>query len=265
MNASDVVKCLKVYFASPAYCLLEQVADGTGARQHRWADAVAMSVWPSRGYDIHGIEVKVSKYDWKNELKQPEKSDAVQKFCNRWWIATPDETIIAPGELPPTWGWMVCTAKGSMKVIREAPKLDPKPVSIEFVASVLRNVQKADESAIELERRKAYDKGREEGGGYLKEQYANLKKAVEEFETASGIKLSYYSNGKELGEAVETLRHLKYRVEHISGAIKACEDIRTMLKQVEVLASIHLKPTVESIEQSGSGEHPIPSSPISLL
>lgn len=244
MNAKEVMDHLKVYFPSPAYCLLEQVADGTGARQHRWADAVAMSVWPSRGYDIHGIEVKVSKYDWQNELKQPEKSAAVQQYCNRWWIATPDDTIISPGELPPTWGWMVCNPKGSMKVIREAPALTPKAVSIEFVASVLRNVQKADENEMEKDLRKAYQEGYDAGGTHHRDQYTALRKTCEEFEAASGIKLHSYEDGKELGQSVETLRRLKYRVEHISGAIKACEDIGGMLKQVELLASLHKDVTV---------------------
>lgn len=244
MNANEVVNCLKAYFPFPAYSFLEQVADGTGARQHRWADAVAMSVWPSRGYDIHGIEVKVSKYDWQNELKKPEKSAAVQQYCDRWWIATPDDTIIAPGELPPTWGWMVCNAKGSMKVIREAPALTPKAVSIEFLASILRNVQKADENFIEQERRKAYQKGHDTGGGYTRDQLRDLKKAVGDFELASGLKITEYCDGKELGEAVQTLHRLKYRVEHIGSAIKACEDIGGMLKQVEILASLHKEVTV---------------------
>lgn len=235
MNASEVIKNLKSYFPPPAYCFLEQVADGTGARQFRWADAVAMSVWPSRGYDIHGIEVKVSKSDWKNELKNPEKSAAVQKFCDRWWIATPDDTIIGVGELPPTWGWMCCNGKGSMKVLRDAPKLTPAAPSIEFVASILRNVQKTDEATIERERQKARNEGYEQGGNYTRDQLKNLRNSVQEFEAASGIKISEYSDGKGLGEAVTTLHNLKYRVQHIGSAIKACQDIAGMLQQVETL------------------------------
>lgn len=241
MTSSDVVKCLKVYFPPPAYCFLEQVADGTGARHFRWADAVAMSVWPSRGYDIHGIEVKVSKTDWKNELKNPAKSSAVQQYCNRWWIATPDESIIAPGELPPTWGWMICTAKGTMKVVKEAPALEAKPPSIEFVASVLRNVQKTEDAIMEKACQKARNEGYEQGGKYHRDELARLSTSCAEFEAASGIKLNRYTGGKDLGEAVTTLHNLKYRVQHIGSAIKACEDIAGMLKQVEALASLHEK------------------------
>jgi hypothetical protein len=260
MTAKDVIACLKVYFATPAYCLLEQVADGTGARQHRWADAVAMSVWPSRGYDIHGIEVKVSKSDWKSELKQVEKSTAVQQYMNRWWICTPDETIIAPGELPPTWGWMVCTAKGTMKVIVPAPVLTPKPISVEFMASILRNVQKADETMIERACQKEYSRGYENGGTHYRDSYARIKKTVEEFEAASGLRLNEYADGKELGDAVNTLHNLKYRVQHIGSAIKACQDIALMLEQVELLASLHTSKENIGNSSPAASQCPLPAS-----
>lgn len=237
MNAKEVIDHLKVRFAPPAYCFLEQVADGTGARQHRWADAIAMSVWPSRGYDIHGIEVKVSKYDWKCELANPAKSAPVQQFCNRWWIATPDDTIIAPGELPPTWGWMVVKSN-TMRVVKEAPILTPKPLTVEFVASVLRNVAKAEDNAIEKVRYDAYQKGREEGGEYYQREYRSIKKACEEFEAASGLCVGKWGGGKELGEAVSVLQGLKWQVERIEGAIKACEAIKGMLTQVQELATL---------------------------
>lgn len=236
-TSSDVVKHLRDYFNAPAFCFLEQVADGTGARQHRWADAVAMSVWPSRGYDIHGIEVKVSKYDWKKELQQPEKSAAVQQYCNRWWIATPDESIIAAGELPPTWGWMVIKDKGGMRVVKEAPALTPKSISIEFLASVMRNVQKADNAEIASVTRKAYEEGRESGDRYYREKYVELKKAVDEFHAASGVEIYEWDGGK-IGEAVGTLRQIGWRTKQVSEAIKACADIQNMLEQVRSLTAL---------------------------
>lgn len=238
ITSADVIACLRNRFPAQQYAFLEQVAPFTGARNYRWADAVAMSVWPSRGFDIHGIEVKVSRYDWVKELAQPEKSAPIQQYCNRWWIATPDESIVQPGELPPTWGHMVMKKDG-MRVVVEAPALSPIAVSIEFVASVLRNVQGADAAEVERKIRDAVSKATESSRDYTKQQYADLKKSVDEFELASGIKLGAYSDGKELGEAVETLRRLKWRVEGIQNAIVACEDIRGMLQKVSDLASLH--------------------------
>ena len=242
MNAQEVIQNLRAHFSAPAFCFLEQVADGTGARQHRWADAVAMSVWPSRGYDIHGIEVKVSRYDWKKELDQPKKSEAVQQYCNRWWIATPDDSIIQPGELPSTWGWMIVAPKVGMKVLREAPALTPKAISIEFLASVLRNVQKADETEIEKRIRKAENEARNNASEYLQKQVSGLKREVQAFEAASGIRINEYTDGKELGEAVKTLRQLKWRLSSITGAIQACTDIQQMLHQVQILAELKETP-----------------------
>ncbi len=237
MNASEVIACLKARFSPPAFCLLEQVADATGARHRRWADAVAMSVWPSRGYDIHGIEVKVSRYDFLSELKQPEKSAAVQQYCNRWWIATPDEAIVQAGELPPTWGWMV-TNGGGMKVVVEAPPLTPKPISIEFLASVLRNVQKADEAVVERRISKARKEAAESANSYIQRQYDDLRKVVEEFSAASGIDLKHTWDAGKVGEAVQVLRQLHYRTDQITSGIKACEDIRDMLVKVQELSAL---------------------------
>lgn len=236
-SAADVITNLRNHFSQPAFCFLEQVADGTGARRFRWADAVAMSVWPSRGYDIHGIEVKVSRYDWLKELSQPEKSAAVQQYCNRWWIATPDESIIQPGELPPTWGWMVLKDK-IMRVVREAPALTPKAVSVEFVASILRNFARADEVDVERKIHAAVSKATEEAGEYLRTHYENLKKSCAEFEKKSGLHINEYTDGGDLGDAVNTLRNLKYRVGNIENAIKSCADISAMLEKVQILASL---------------------------
>lgn len=238
MKANEVIACLKSRFCGPAYAFLEQVADGTGARQNRWADAVAMSVWPSRGYDIHGIEVKVSRYDFLNELKQPEKSAAVQQFCNRWWVATPDDSLIKAGELPPTWGWMV-TNKGSMRVITDAPALTPSPISIEFVASVLRNFQRSDETEVEKRITKAANEARESADSYSQKKYADLKKTVEEFSAASGIDLNRCWDAGKVGEAVQVLRQLHYRTQQITDGIKACEDIRSMLEKVQTFAALN--------------------------
>lgn len=239
-TARDVIDHLKVHIAPPAFCFLEQVADGTGARQHRWADAVAMSVWPSRGYDIHGFEVKVSRYDWLNELKQPEKSAPVQQYCNRWWIATPDESIIQPGELPPTWGWMICKGKG-MKVVHPAPVLTPKPLSAEFVASILRNFSRADETDVQRRISEQCAKDRERDNNYYQEKYTELKTSIAQFEKASGIAINKW-DGEDLGAAVSTLRGLKYQVERIESAIKACENIREMLTKVQSLADLQQSP-----------------------
>jgi hypothetical protein len=52
-----------------------------------------MSLWPSRGIELHGIEIKVSRNDWLKELGDPAKADEIARFCDRWWVAAGDESI----------------------------------------------------------------------------------------------------------------------------------------------------------------------------
>lgn len=241
ITASDVIAALKLRFASPQFAFLEQVADGTGARSHRWADAVAMSVWPSRGYDIHGIEVKVSRYDFLNEIKNPAKAEAVQKYCNRWWMAVGDKKIVQAGELPPTWGLLALNGK-RMQCIVEAPPLTPEPIGMPFVASVLRNMAVADESKVDLAKRRGYDEGYKtaQEGDYYRRKYDDLKKSLEEFEEKSGIKIDSYSGAK-LGTAVNLLTQAQWKIDALHGATKAAQDIHSLLDEItkvlpEVLA-----------------------------
>lgn len=236
ITAADVIESLKVRFCPPAWAFLEQVANGTGARHYRWADAIAMSVWPSRGYDIHGIEVKVSRYDFLHELNQPDKSASVQQYCNRWWVCTSSEAIVQPGELPPTWGWMALTTKG-IKVMVEAPKLKPVPISIDFLASVLRNKAMQDERQVNRKIAAAVEQSTKDRQIYAEEQYRNLKQAVDQFEKKSDLQITRY-DGAQIGVAVSVFRSLAWKIETIRSAVKTCKEIEAMFEKVEDLKNL---------------------------
>lgn len=125
---------------APQHSLLWEVADATGAQQTRRADALIMSVWPSRGIELHGIEIKTSRSDWRRELAQPAKSDAIFRQCHRWWIhAAPD--VVAPGELPSGWGLRIYDGT-EWREEAEAALSVPDPVSMRFLASILRREEK---------------------------------------------------------------------------------------------------------------------------
>ena len=108
-----------------------------GAGQLRTADAVAMDLWPSKGLEIHGHEVKVSRSDWLAELKQPDKCEPVKRYCDRWWLVVADRAIVKGGELPEGWGLMVVSGD-STRVVVKAPKLSPDSVTKDFMAPFLR-------------------------------------------------------------------------------------------------------------------------------
>ena len=139
LTSRDVIELLrKGPLARPAHALLSEVRNQTGySRRVRSADALAVSLWPSRGIWFAGIEVKVFRNDWLRELKQPDKSTEIQQFCDYWWIAAPSG-IVKIEEVPETWGLYEIEGK-KVKVTRPAPKLSPLPLTQEFVASVFRN------------------------------------------------------------------------------------------------------------------------------
>jgi hypothetical protein len=140
-SAVAVMAALRKRFDGPAYALFENVSNGTGSRATRWADAIAMSVWPSRGLDIHGIEIKVDRNDVLRELKNPHKAETVAKHCDFFWLAVGNAKIVGLDEVPQGWGLLV-PFKNSMKAAKDAARIRPgetrSSVDRDFVASLLR-------------------------------------------------------------------------------------------------------------------------------
>lgn len=139
----DLMAAMRKRYAQPQWALLEEVRDGAGHSARRSADAVAMSLWPSRGLEIHGFEVKASRSDWTRELKNPAKAESIARFCDRWWLVASSAEIVRDGELPPAWGLLVYD-RGLLRTVREAEKTEAQPVSRSFLAALLR---RADPSA----------------------------------------------------------------------------------------------------------------------
>ena len=109
MNALDLLSLLRSRYAKraangPTWAFIEQVRNAAGFNATRTADAIAMALWPSRGLELHGFEIKVSRSDWLRELKDPSK--AVVELVDRWWIVAP-ESVVHPSELLPSWGLLV--------------------------------------------------------------------------------------------------------------------------------------------------------------
>jgi len=136
-TSADVIKALRKRYDANGWLLFEQVSNGTGGRASNWADAVAMSVWPSRGLEIHGFEVKVHRNDVLRELKRPDKAESVARYCDYWWMAVNSADLAKPEELPPAWGLLVPKA-GKIHVAKPAHKLECKSVDRDFVAAMLR-------------------------------------------------------------------------------------------------------------------------------
>jgi hypothetical protein len=185
-SASDVVVALRKRYPSPTWAFFECVANGTGSRADRWADALAMGIWPSRGLEIHGIEIKVSRSDLLRELRDPKKAEAVAAYCDYWWIAVGDPKIVKVEELPPAWGLLVPSAKDGMRPLRAAVRTETKTLDRPFVAALLRRAAEVfDVQRIRNEvRREIYTEVSEQVSADIEKQHAyeieNLRKMLEE-------------------------------------------------------------------------------------
>jgi len=187
---------LKKRYPAPAWACIPQVANGTGAHVRRWADAIALCCYPSMGLELHGFEIKTHRSDWLRELQNGEKSQAVWQFCDRWWIVVADKAIVAPGELPKTWG-LLAPKGGRLYTETPAPALKPRAPTKTFVASVLRNAMGVcvPDAFIANEFKRGRDDGLKEGADRAKYDLDEIKKklsateaAIQSFEKTSGLK-----------------------------------------------------------------------------
>lgn len=229
-KAEEVEDLLRERYSPPEWAFLPQVRSGTGYEAGvRTADALAMGLWPSRGLDLHGFEIKVSRNDWLNELKRPSKAEKIARFCDFWWVVGPREVFLEE-EIPSNWGLMVPGA-GKLKIIKPAVLLVSCPINKRFLASILRQAQEAIAPDAKLD--KAFKAGVAMGKQdclsekeiYLFEN-RRLLAIINEFEAQSGIRIDKYNCGS-IGEAVKMVlkgEH-KRQKENLSRLLQTAKEI----------------------------------------
>lgn len=218
-DETTVYTAIQKRYSDAAWCLLRNVRNTVGtAKQERYADAMALNMWPSRGMEIIGFEIKSLRSDWLSELSKPEKSDAIQQYCDRWYIAAGHEDIVRPGELPPTWGLMVPSGKSNadsktLTVKVEAPKLASKEITKKFMLSLVRsafttaNPPEVLQKQLDAEYRRGVAAGEKHIQQNVERQHReleDLQRTVGLFEAASGVRITPWDTGK-IGEAVKVV------------------------------------------------------------
>lgn len=224
----SIARALARRWSRPEWAFLEQVRNRTGyGGRERYADAIALNCYPSRGMELLGFEIKVSRGDWRRELEDPDKSCAIQKFCNRWWIAAP-AGVVQQGELPPTWG--LVELKGKRLVVHtDAPPLEPVALDRAFVASVLRNAAAAVESSPALEAAKAegYEAGKaavvsqmQRAAARQSQTIEELRRTIHDFQDASGVTITVW-DARRIGAAVKFVLETPQKVATLRNTLDA--------------------------------------------
>lgn len=206
ITSGDIVNGMEKRYAAPEWAMFFNVANGTGWRGNRYADAVGMSLFPSRGLELHGFEIKVSRADYRREAADPTKAEAVAAYCDRWWVVTPPGLL--DGEnIPLNWGWLAYDGR-AFYTKQKAEKLEAKPIDRPILAALLRRAHESAETrtqtlvAKKTEGVEAEIKRRvEEQLKYRARDYESLRAAVDTFEKSAGIKIREWS-GADIGRAV---------------------------------------------------------------
>lgn len=111
ITSNHIRTAMSKRWTDPEWAIMWEVGQGTGAAGGRYADAVMMSLWSSRGLELHGVEIKISRSDWKREAADPSKAEAIARFCDRWWVHTAPGVVDDLSDLPPAWGLRRCSQK----------------------------------------------------------------------------------------------------------------------------------------------------------
>jgi hypothetical protein len=203
---------LEKRYSRPHWIFLRELRNDTGFQSTRACDALAVGMYHSRGQSLVGFEKKVSRADWLRELREPEKAEAIARFCDQWYVVISDKEIVNLDELPSTWGLLLIVGS-KLTTLRDAPTLTPKPIDRGLLAAIVERsieqavqpymVTKAEAKAQELSAE--FARGKNSAAREL-ESAQRLRENVAAFEKASGIQIDGYFGGRDLGERVKSVR-----------------------------------------------------------
>jgi len=257
LTAVDIHRGMAAKWTAPEWAIMWEVGEATGSMAGRYADAVMMSLWPSRGLELHGVEVKVSRSDWKREAADPRKAEAVGKFCDRWWIHTPPGIVADLSDVPPAWGLREFDGK-VWKTLREAEKTEAAPTSRGFLAAMLRradgmiqshiregiNAAREADIAREGERRERYLKDVEEASERKTRSLGATTEKLAKFEAAfgKGVLQDWTCDPERLGKIARAVERAGLIDGH-NGLQSIAERLRKQAESLDEALTFFSEPT----------------------
>jgi len=253
-SEETLLDCLEnTYKFGEGWCCLRQVRNDAGHRAKRSADGLMIGLWPSRGHDITGFEVKVTRSDFLREMKDPMKAEAIAQHCDFWYIVAPPG-MIKKDELPEFWGLMI-PSKTKLRIVKRAKQLgmgaERRDLPRGFVAAMMKRFvercqkdfdpRKERDAGFADGHTKGYAMGLKEAGTMSKFDHGELERfreATKAFKEATGISFFGASQIGDIGEEIKFLRRSRVRT-GFAGQIKIkAESLRTMATEIEKMANL---------------------------
>lgn len=236
LTASQIRQAMSKRWAAPEYAVMWEVGRATGAVSgQRYADAVIMSLWPSRGLELHGVEIKISRADWRREAADPAKAEAIAAYCDRWWVHTSPGVIQDTSELPPMWGAREFDGR-VWRTIKEAEKTEAKACDRVFLASLLRRADGDSRWQIDQQARQIADAAVKAADARIEAEIERrsrdtqaARQQIQDFEEASGMSFRDFMLGdaKSIGAMVKAVNAV--------GLNKSYGGVNSILNTMRVL------------------------------
>ncbi|WP_420584886.1 hypothetical protein [Ruegeria sp.] len=241
VTASDVNRAIKAKYSDQQWRVWFEVSQGTGHHPGRRADAVVMNIWPSKAYQLHVFEVKVSRADFKNEMADLTKWQAVGKYADFFWLACP-VGLVKPDEVPEAWGLMELT-KGGLRIKKQAPaREDPTPLDRSFAASLLRSGEDLTEAEIEkrvneraeaatADIKEAAERGYNRSLASLQSKLERMEKWKSEFEKTFKVEPNIHSYPEDMAARLTLASQLERK--SFDGLARQAKALAELIEQIE--------------------------------
>lgn len=211
ITEKDITYHLKNRFCQPEWAFFSQVRSSTGSA-NRIADGIAVNMYASRGYEINGFEIKVSRSDWLNELKRPHKAEEIFNYCDKWWLVVPDKNIVQDGELPKDWGLMVLQKNGVV-VKKRAEYKEHEVIDLGFIAALLRRAvvdqnRMIYKDEIDNELKKEFKRGQDDKEyviNSLQKKIDNFEEIIKTFEKETGVQISRWYGKEDMSKIAKII------------------------------------------------------------
>lgn len=244
---ASVWSLLERRFPQNEYALMAEVRDKAGHGASRSADGVAVGLWPSRGLEVIGLEIKSFRSDWLRELKNPAKAENIFQYCDRWYLVTEDETVAKLDEIPAAWGWLNCNGNRII-TMKEAPRGTPKALDKHFVCAMLKRACQGrvsvDSISEHIEAAREAGKQSEQSNRSfelrnLKDDHERLLESVKSFEEKSGVSIRNNWGRRKIGDAVKFV---------LDGGVEAGEEKMTQLLNTVDFLKKHIELGLQQIK-----------------
>jgi hypothetical protein len=207
----QLVQRIKERYCPPEFATLANVGTPSGT----FADAVAINLWRSRGYEVVGFEVKSTRSDWLRELKDPKKAEGCAAFCHTFWIVA-NEGVVRTEELPLGWGLFEPAGNALRSKQKALPLEHRRELTVPFMVNIIRRAIEKGEMTSELNaaREAGRQAGIEEGlrrntANEVHEKLDAFTTLHAEFKERTGIEIRDWMGGKELAEVYRMSQRLE--------------------------------------------------------